>query len=734
MGPRQTKNVLLIENNLDEAQTIGTMFSRQGLSSFQLTHVQSIEQAEAYLGVRSVSVALLDIDVFPRESCLEETARVQALAANASLVLLTDPGGEQIALRAIEAGAQDYLIKGQIEPDGLLRAMHRSLARKVHEEKLFDEKNRAQITLECIGDAVICTDLSGNITFLNPVAERMTGWSLREASGRPLAESFQIMDAATGERAADPTKKAIGLGKLTRLPVNCILTRRDGHQIFIEDSGAPLLDRVGMAAGSVLVFRDVTLARALAEKLIHLAEHDSLTGLPNRLLLIDRLGQAIAQAARRTSMVAVLFMDLDGFKYVNDSLGHQTGDYLLKSVTKRLQRCIRAPDTVSRQGGDEFVLLLLDLHHPTDAAITAKRILEAVAEPHDLKTHELHVTASIGISIYPNDGLDPETLIKNADTAMYQAKEHGRQNFSFFKKEMNVRAVARQSIAEDLRHALERHELFLVYQPIVNVKSGAVIGAEALLRWNHPTRGSVAPEIFIPVAEDSGLILPIGEWVLRQACMQAKAWADMCQPAITMSVNVSARQFRNEGFLEKLSEILDETGLSPAYLDIEMTETVLMERACFGAPALKSLRDRGLRVAIDDFGTGFSSLSYLQLLPLDVIKIDRSFVSQIATTPNGAAIVTAIIAMGRSLNLRVIAEGIETAQDLAFVKKSACDAAQGFFFGRPVSAGDFAKLSTLVGMRRTALQINQQQHDEAQGYLFSQAVRSFGNEKLPRIH
>jgi diguanylate cyclase (GGDEF)-like protein/PAS domain S-box-containing protein len=711
---RQTKSVLLLDCDPDEAKTIGTMFNEQGLCSFELTCVGSIEQAEVYLGLHSVSVVFLDMDGFPGDSCLEVLRRTLAIAPRASLVLLTGPEGESLALRALEEGAQDYLIKGHIKPRDLVHVMRSTIARKTLEETLFNEKSRAQTTLECIDDAVICTDLHGNVTFLNPVAERMTGWSLREASGRPLSEAFQIMDAATGELAADPTKKAIGQGRLTHLPINCILTRRDGHQVFIEDSVAPILDSAGKPAGAVLVFRDVTEARALAEKLTQLAEHDSLTGLPNRLLLNDRLGQAIAHAARRKTLVAVLFLDLDGFKHINDSLGHQAGDKLLETISTRLQRCVRAPDTVSRHGGDEFVFLILDLNDPADAAITAQRLLEVVALPLEIGTQELQVTASIGISVYPDDGLEAETLIKNADTAMYQVKEHGRQSFVFFKQEMNVKTVAKRSIAEDLRHALDRHELTLLYQPIVNVKSGAIAGAEALLRWNHPTRGSVAPEIFIPVAEDTGLILPIGKWVLREACAQAKAWADAGLPAITMSVNVSARQFRNERFLESLSAILDEIGLSPKFLDIEITETVLMDRAHFGAHELKRLRDRGLQVAIDDFGTGYSSLSYLQLLPLDVIKIDRSFVSQIATNANGAAIVTAIIAMGRSLNLRVIAEGIETAEDLAFLKKSACDEAQGFFFSPPIPAGDFARLHEM--------QVNESQKCPESALLFGEAI------------
>jgi len=692
MGQSHTKHVLLIVTDPAETNTIGAMFNNQGQYSFELAHAESLEQAEVYLGLQSVSVVLLDMDGFPRDSVLQATRRIQAAAPKASIVLLTDIAGESTAMRAIEEGAQDYLIKGQIESHELLRTMLSSVARKILEEKLFHETNRAQITLECIGDAVICTDLAGDITFLNPVAERMTGWSLREASGSPLAESFRIIDAVTGDVAADPTQTAIGHGRLAHLPANCILTRRDGHQVFIEDSVAPILDRAGNPAGSVLVFRDVTVAVTLAQKLIHLAEHDALTGLPNRLLLSDRLGQTIAQAARRKSIVAVLFLDLDNFKQINDSLGHPIGDKLLQSVTRRLQRRVRVPDTVSRQGGDEFVMLLQDLQRPADAAITAERILKAVAEPHDMGTQEIHVTASIGISVYPDDGLDAETLIKNADTAMYQAKEHGGQGFRFFKADMNVKAVATQSLTEDLRHALDRNELTLVYQPIINVKTGAITGAEALLRWTHPTRGSVSPEVFIPVAEDSGLILPIGAWVMREACTQAKAWTDMSLPPITMSVNVSARQFRSERFSENLSAILDETGLSPEYLDIEMTETALMERAYFGTPALKSLRERGMQIAVDDFGIGYSSLSYLQVLPLDVIKIDRSFVTQTATNPGGAAIVTAIVAMCQSLNLRVVAEGIETVEDLALLTSSGCDEAQGFFFSRPVSAGEFVKL------------------------------------------
>lgn len=692
---RPVKTVLLIENDPQEARLIQEMFNEQGSYSFALTRVESLADAEAHLSGQSVGVVLLDLGCCPDGLGFEAILRTHAAARGASIVLLINLKDEAIAMRAMEGGVQDYLIKGQIEPHELMRTMRNSVARKILEETLFNEKNRAQVTLECIGDAVICTDLAGNISFLNPVAERMTGWSLREAAGRPLGECFRIMDATTGKIAADPTTQAIGHGRLTHLPANCLLTSREGRQVFIEDSVAPIRDGSGLTSGSVLVFRDVTAARALAEQVAHLAEHDALTGLPNRLLLSDRLNQAIARASRKLTSMAILFLDLDNFKHINDSLGHPTGDKLLKSVAGRLQECVRAPDTVSRQGGDEFVLLLHDVQHPEDAAITARRILRVMKKTHSIEGHELSVTTSIGISVYPEDGLDAATLLKNADTAMYQAKESGRRNFRFFKPEMNVKAVERQSMEEDLRRALERNELTLQYQPIVNLASGAITGAEALLRWTHPDRGPVAPSMFIPVAEDSGLILSIGRWVLREACIQARKWADAGLRPIKISANVSALQFRSEGFLDGLTAILAETGLNPKLLEIEVTESVLMERAKVGTPTLKTLREKGVQVAVDDFGTGYSSLSYLRKLKVDTLKIDQSFVHGITRSPGDTTIVSAIISMGRSLKLRVIAEGVESAEDLAFLKGQHCDEAQGFYFSRPVAADQFAKLNQM---------------------------------------
>jgi EAL domain-containing protein (putative c-di-GMP-specific phosphodiesterase class I) len=354
--------------------------------------------------------------------------------------------------------------------------------------------------------------------------------------------------------------------------------------------------------------------------------------------------------------------------------------------------CVRGSDTVSRQGGDEFVVLLPELQCVEDAAISVRRILKAVAEVHSIDQHDLHITTSIGVSIYPDDGRDAEALIKNADTAMYQAKENGRQGYQFFKPAMNVRAVERQSVEEGLRRALKRQEFKLQYQPKINLGTGAITGAEALLRWIHPTRGLVSPAKFIPVAEDCGLILPIGAWVLRQACAQARIWLDKGLDLPTIAVNVSAIEFRDDNFLHGLFEILGETGLDPKYLELELTESVLMKRVESTSSILRTLRDQGVKIAIDDFGTGYSSLSYLRKFPVDALKIDQSFVRQISTAGDDTTIVTAVIGMARSLGLRVVAEGVETLEELAFLQAHRCDEAQGFYFSRPVPPRHFAEL------------------------------------------
>jgi len=680
--------ILLVEDNDDDALLLRSMMGRRGSVAAKLERAKSVREAEEFLVRENFDIILLDLGL-PDAQGIGALRRVRLAAPHVALAVLTGLDDESLAQQVLREGAQDHLIKGQLEPRAFFRALRYTIERKAMEEALFAEKERAQVTLNSIGDAVICTDNFGNVTYLNVVAEKMTGWSLLEAAGRPMPEIFKILDSH--RNYSDPANLAVELNQ-KHWPSDCFLIRRDGVEIPIEDCISPIHDREGKASGAVIVFRDVSEVRAMTRQMSHSAQHDFLTGLPNRMLVSDRLRQAIALAHRRSTKLALLFLDLDGFKHINDSLGHLIGDKLLKSIAARLVHCVRASDTVSRQGGDEFVVLLAEVKQSSDVAITAKKILQAVAEPHSIDQHDLHVTTSIGLSVYPDDGLDAETLIKNADTAMYQAKENGRQNYQFFKPAMNVRAVERQSIEESLRRALDRRELTVHYQPKIDLNTGEITGAEALVRWNHPEHGPIPPGKFIPVAEDCGLILPIGNWVLHEACRQVRTWADAGLSLASIAVNISAIEFRHEHFLDGVFTILQDTGLNPRRLELELTETVLMKRAESTESVLKNLRAAGVHLAVDDFGTGYSSLSYLRKFPVDSLKIDQSFIRQITATPDDTAIIAAVIGMGRSLNLRVIAEGVETQAELEFLQAHQCDEAQGYYFSRPLPAQEFARL------------------------------------------
>ena len=555
---------------------------------------------------------------------------------------------------------------------------------------MHKERSRADIALNSISDAVICTDMHGNVDYLNIAGERLTGWSREDARGRPIAEVFHIINGVTRKPQRNPVDQVLQNDEPMGLEADTLLLRRDGSEAAIEDSASPIHYRNGRLTGVVIVFHDVTAIQAMTIKMAHLAQHDFLTNLPNRVLLNDRVAQAIRLAKRRNTPLALLFLDLDKFKHINDSLGHATGDRLLQLVTQRLTNCVRSSDTVSRQGGDEFVILLADIKQEKDAAVTTEKIQSAMALPHMVALRELHVTTSIGISIYPADGHDAETLIKAADTAMYFAKERGRDNYQFFRSDMNVRAAERQFIEADLRLALEKLQFVLHYQPKINLSTGATTGVEALLRWQHAERGMVQPARFVPIAEDCGLIVPIGHWVLHEACAQAKRWSDSGLAPISMAVNISALEFRQKNFLEGLRAILDETGLNPRHLQLEITESVLMENADTSIAILRELRNIGVQLAVDDFGTGYSSLSYLSQFPIDVLKIDQSFVNDIESTTHNGIIASAVISMGNSLQLTVIAEGVETEVQLAFLKARHCEEGQGYLFSHPLPAADFA--------------------------------------------
>jgi diguanylate cyclase (GGDEF)-like protein/PAS domain S-box-containing protein len=687
--------ILLISNDPAAGNSICASLIEAGNQQFEVEWVHHLaEGRERLRKEKDIDVVLLELDL-PDSQGLKTFEQLFVVAPTIPTLIIGSQANETLAKQAVERGAQDYILPSHFNSYSLTRALYHAIEHTVDEEALYQEKERAVVTLNSIGDAVLCTDISGIITYLNLVAESMTGWRRDEAIGRPLAEVFKIIDGDTRQTARDPLEMAVDENKTVGLTLNCVLVRRDGFESSIEDSAAPIHNRSGHITGAVIVFHDVTAARHMATQMTYASQHDLVTNLPNRLLLNDRIDQAIALAHRQRKSIAVLFLDLDRFKYINDSLGHAIGDKVLQAVSVRLVASVRGSDTVSRQGGDEFVVLLSEIAYPEAAAVSAQKILSLVTQPQCIEGHDLHVNASIGISIYPEDGEDAETLIKNADMAMYHAKEDGRNNFKFFKPEMNRKAVERQTIESSLRRALERREFLLYYQPKVNLGTGQITGVEALVRWEHPTRGILLPAQFVPIAEDCGLIVDLGRWVLREACRQARAWQDSGLPFKRISVNVSPIEFHSRAFLKGVHEILAETRLEGKYLEFELTETVLMENAEFSTSILQALKTMNVQLAVDDFGTGYSSFSYLRQFPIDVLKIDQSFVKQVTSNSTDSTIVGAIIGMGKSLGHLVLAEGVETREQRDYLVGQACAEGQGYLFSRPVAAAAFASLLKL---------------------------------------
>jgi diguanylate cyclase (GGDEF)-like protein/PAS domain S-box-containing protein len=544
-----------------------------------------------------------------------------------------------------------------------------------------------QRAVESSSNGIIITDAiaSGNpVIYVNPAFERITGYAVQEVAGRNCSFLFGDDREQLGleDIRAALREKREGRAVLRNY-------RRDGSLFWNDLSISPVRNESGKVTNFVGIINDITERKQYEEQLEYQAGHDTLTGLPNRNLLADRISQALSYAGRYRRMVAVLFTDLDNFKFINDSLGHDTGDQLLKIVTGRLLQCVRSIDTVARHSGDEFVVVIPDIAKSEEAADVARRIQEAVCRPFEIGSHELVVSCSIGISVFPRDGTDSGALLKNADVAMYRAKEQGRNNFQFYTAELNEKAVARMTMEKYLRRALERNEFLLHYQPQVDLADGRIIGAEALLRWRSPELGYILPERFIPLAEDTGLIVPIGEWVLRAACEQNKRWQAAGRPPLVMAVNLSPRHFRRVRLVETVDGILRETGLDPCFLDLEVIESLLLYDVENAMHILKKLKELGVLLTMDDFGTGYSSLGYLKRFPFDKIKIDRSFVRDITGDPDSAAIAGTIIALARNLDLRVIAEGVETKGQLEFLISHGCDEIQGFYFSYPLTAEEF---------------------------------------------
>lgn len=863
------RNILLIEDNSGDVVLIRELMGEVA-PEFKFKAADRLSSALTMLEKESCDVVLLDLGL-PDSNGIDTFLEIQKASPNLPIIVLTGLADEELATKAISLGAQDYLVKGNINSDLLYRSLTYSIERKRAEVAMKRLSRRTELILESAGEGIFGLDTNGNHTFINKAAAALLGYEVDELIGKnghliyhrskpdgapypaeecpvsaayrdgtehsgedmywrrdgsifpvsftskPIFEGSAIAGAVVTFR--DITERRHAEDKLRRskelsdalnelnivihstLDVNVIMQRVvadaakavgvDGASIglFEDDSfiipyayNLPQeLVNQRLAAGDVkvayyaasvrdvIVFPDVLtderlnirfwrkfnvralvvaplmvrgkvigafsfyciktkvvcsaeyadFARKLAssislalenahlfderkqieEEMRRMAQHDALTGLPNRRLFAEILAIEFAQARRHRSKLAVLFLDLDRFKEVNDTLGHEAGDRLLKKVADRFRRTIREADTVARIGGDEFNMILADISRAEDVSDIALKIVASLREPIVLDGHELHVTTSVGISIYPDDSEEIETLLRYADIAMYHAKENGRNTFRFYNPSINTRSIERIKLESWLRQTIKREELVVYYQPQVDIKSGKVCYAEALVRWNHPDRGLLEPKDFLPLAEETGFITSIDEWVLRTACSRTAAWKKTGLNAFCVTVNLSARRFQSPDLVDMITSVLEETGVAPDCLDLEVTESTAMSNVERSASQLRDLRGMGIHISIDDFGTGYSSLNYLKKLPIERLKIDKSFIHDIARDADDRAIVSAVTAMAHSMKLKVTAEGVETEEQLSFLKMTGCDEMQGFLFSKPVPAEQFEELIAATGTR-----------------------------------
>jgi diguanylate cyclase (GGDEF)-like protein/PAS domain S-box-containing protein len=553
------------------------------------------------------------------------------------------------------------------------------------EERLEAKEQEYKSLYDQNPDAVYTLDLTGRILNSNPACLAVLGYAAGDIKGGRITHLIRDEDM---DRTVHLFEQAVA-GEPQNYEIG--IHHKNGQAVQLNVTNVPIVVN-GKVVGVYGIAKDITERKDAEQRIRHMAFYDTLTNLPNRVLFEERLRMELSQMQKIERQLAVMFLDLDRFKFINDTLGHAVGDRLLQGVTQRLLSIVETCDTVSRISGDEFAIILPDRAGAQEAGQLAQQILAGFTQPLMVDGIELFTTASIGISVYPDDGTDSATLIKNADMAMYRAKELGRNNYQMYTLSMNAHSEERLSLESDLRKALDRDEFVVYYQPQINVHTGELIGVEALVRWNHPKRGMISPGDFIPLAEETGLIVPIGEWVLRTACAQVKAWKESGFPQLRVAVNLSARQFLREDLVEVVARALHDTELAPQYLDLEITESMTMHNVDRAIMILHGLKNLGVHISLDDFGTGYSSLSYLKHFPIHMLKIDQSFVRDITTDPDDAAIASSIIALAHTLNLHVIAEGVETEEQLAYLTGHGCHEMQGYLFSPPVPVAKFEDL------------------------------------------
>ncbi|MGB3222256.1 MAG: EAL domain-containing protein [Desulforhopalus sp.] len=676
-------SILIISEETTVRKGLADFLGSKGFKVFA-----AATELEGIAHLKNCATRLVFISIGSQNGCgLKTISKIKLGYPSVAIIALISNATIESALEAMRQGVSSCLAK-PYENDQVMFYIRWAIENKNADTLAIEKETNFAKLLEIAPDAILVLNQNQQILVVNSQFEEMFGYGRSEVLGKNLDILIPLRYSNHTKYVQGyilrPQKRLMGQGK------EFFALRKDGSEFAVEIALSSLktADEVRVIA----IIRDISERISYEFQLEHQANHDSLTQLPNRNLLIDRLDRALLYAERHHSMVGVLCVDLDHFKRINDSLGHDVGDRLLQTAAIRFSDCIRSSDTVARQGGDDFVFVITDVGGEDNIAKMAQKILVTMDQPLKLDSHDLHVTCSIGISIFPKDGKDAQTLLKNADAAMYRAKESGRNTSRFFTYHLSNSLVTQMTMEKHLRHALVNEELSLLYQPQLDLASGRVIGAEALLRWQNPELGAISPVNFIPLAEETGLIISIGEWVLRTACQQNSRWQKSGLPPLTMAVNLSPRQFWNPGLIDTVTQILRESGLTPACLELEITESMVMRDKDYVAAMLTEFKEIGVKLSIDDFGTGYSSLNQLRSFPFDKLKMDISFVREITYDPGSAAIAKTIISLAHNLNLLVIAEGVETEAQLNYLRNQGCDEMQGYLFSKPISADDFAKI------------------------------------------
>jgi len=683
MGKEKLK-ILLVDDDEDDYIITQDLLSEIRMRKFDLSWEKSYENALKVLSVNQFDLCLFDYRLGAKTG-LDLLQEVVKIGYKGPIIILTGQDDQEIDKEVMKAGASDYLVKGQINSSLFERSIRHALERKRAEEALVASKDYAENLINSSIDMIVATNTDRLITEFNPAAQKVFGYNKYDVLYKP----FHFLFANPNEWLQ--ISKKIEQEKVFSGEV--IKKKKTGETFHSYLSASVLRDLKGEEVGIIGISRDITVQKRLEAQLLYNAFHDSLTGLPNRKLFMNHLEKVIACAqTNKGFLFAVLFLDIDRFKVINDSLGHAIGDKLLISIAERLKECLRHNDIVARFGGDEFVILLNDIREKSCAKVIAEKILKSLKEPFYLNGHSVFTGTSIGIVLSEEYYDRPEDILRDADTVMYRAKMNGRSNYAMFDKKMHAHAVKALQLEADLQKAIVNNEFKMYYQPIVSLVDGNIIGVESLLRWEHPQSGLISPAEFIPLAEETGMIEPIGRWVIKEALSQNKVWLDAGYSNTSLSVNVSARQFRSRNLPEVIQRILEETGMNSKAFDLEITESSVMEDMDRGIKTLEELSGMGIKIMLDDFGTGFSSINNLRFLPVSGIKIDLSLTKDVAISPGAATIAKAIIQMAHGLNKKVVAEGVETEAQLEFLRSHNCDMAQGYLFGKPMPANELVKV------------------------------------------